>query len=74
MCQLNNQIVVKLFLLWYNLVVIINGNFRGGKYDSSFPKDYYDVIVEDTRFESNAIYLRSHSSEFDDVEIARYIN
>ena len=40
--------------------------------NTNFPKDYYDVIVEDTGFESNAIYLKSHSSEFDDVEIARY--
>ena len=40
--------------------------------NTNFPKDYYDVIVEDTGFESNAIYLKSHSSEFNDVEIARY--
>lgn len=42
--------------------------------NTNFPKDYYDVIVEDTGFESNAIHLKSHSSKFDDVEIARYIN
>lgn len=41
--------------------------------NTNFPKEYYEVSVEDTGFESNAIYLKSHSSEFNDVEIARYM-
>lgn len=40
---------------------------------TNFPKEYYEVSVEDTGFESNAIYLKSNSSEFNDVEIARYM-
>lgn len=40
---------------------------------TNYSKDYYEVTVEDMGFESNAIYLKSHSSKFDDVEIARYI-
>ena len=41
--------------------------------NTNFPKDYYEVTVEDTGVESNSISLKSNSSKFDDVEIARYI-
>ena len=41
--------------------------------NTNFPKEYYEVSVEDTGFESNVIYLKSNSSEFNDVEIARYM-
>lgn len=46
------------------LNVVINTNFS---------KDYYEVTVEDTGVGSNSISLKSNSSKFDDVEIARYI-
>lgn len=41
--------------------------------NTKFPKEYYEVSVEDTGFESNVIYLKSNSNEFEDVEIARYM-
>ena len=41
--------------------------------NTKFPKEYYEVSVEDSGFSSNIIYLKSNSNEFEDVEIGRYM-
>lgn len=41
--------------------------------NTNFPKENYEVKVEDSGFSSNIIYLKSNSNEFEDVEIGRYM-
>lgn len=41
--------------------------------DTNFPKEHYSITVIGTGFSSNAICLKSHSENYEDVEIARYI-
>lgn len=41
--------------------------------NTNFPKEYYNITIEDTGFSSNAICLKSYSENYEDVEIGRYM-